>query len=227
MTEEKNICKYCSKEFRKASSLAAHMCEPKRRWQQENETGVRFGLTAYLRFYELTQGTSKDKNYATFVESPYYTAFVKFGQYLVAIKAVNPTAYIDWIIKNNKKLDMWTKDSYYDEYLLHCLRTEHPQDALERALKEMEHWAEANSTTFNHFFLYGNPNRLCQLINNGRISPWVLYNCESGVEFLGKLTPPQLEIIYTIIDPSYWNRKLEVYADDTKWVKEVLAVAGL
>ena len=94
-------------------------------------------------------------------------------------------------------------------------------------LKEMEHWAELNSSKFNHFFSFGNTNRICQLINNGRISPWVIFNCESGIIFLDKLDPKQLELIYTIIDPEYWNRKFSSYADDVKWVKEILKTAGL
>ena len=54
-------CKYCDKEFRKESTLAAHLCENKRRWQQEKETGVQLGLRAYLQFYETTQGSAKLK----------------------------------------------------------------------------------------------------------------------------------------------------------------------
>lgn len=67
-------CRYCDKDFRKESSLAVHLCEQKRRWQEEKETGVQFGLQAYLRFYELTQGSAKMKSYSDFVASPYYRA---------------------------------------------------------------------------------------------------------------------------------------------------------
>ena len=98
-------CKYCDKEFRKESSLAVHLCEVKRRWKEERETGVQFGLQAYLRFYEMTQGSAKMKSYADFVASPYYRAFVKFGRHMVAIRAVNPKVFIDWVIKENKKID--------------------------------------------------------------------------------------------------------------------------
>ena len=58
MEQKDYICKYCGKSFRKESTLAAHLCEPKRRAQQEDEAGVKLGMTAYLRFYELSQGSS-------------------------------------------------------------------------------------------------------------------------------------------------------------------------
>ena len=34
-------CRYCEKSFRKESSLAVHLCEPKRRWRERDERAVR------------------------------------------------------------------------------------------------------------------------------------------------------------------------------------------
>jgi hypothetical protein len=99
--------------FRKESTLTAHLCETKRRWQQEKETGVQFGLRAYLQFYETTQGSAKLKSYEDFVNSSYYRAFVRYGRHLVSIRAINSVSFTAWLLKNNKKLDHWTKDTYY------------------------------------------------------------------------------------------------------------------
>ena len=221
-------CKYCEKEYSKESTLAVHLCEPKRRWQQETETGVQFGLRAYLRFYEVTQGSSKLKSYADFVSSPYYNAFVKFGRHLVNIRAINSTNFTDWLLKNNKKLDHWCKDAFYEEWMLEYLRKEAVQDALERALKEMEEYA-ANSdiASFSHYFKYGNDNRICHHICTGRVSPWVIFNCDSGVEWLDNLNDEQILLVMPYIDPDFWNRKFIDYMADVEWCKHVLKAAGL
>lgn len=222
-------CKYCSKEYRKESTLAAHLCESKRRWQQEKEVGVQFGLQAYLRFFEMTQGSAKLKSYADFVESPYYAAFVKFGRHMVAIKAVNPRAFIDYVIKENKKLDHWTHEKVYLEYLHAYLKKEAVQDALERALTEMQDYADEIKTlaSFKDYFRYGNANRICHHISNGRISPWIVFNCDSGVEFLGNLGEEHVAMILPWIDPDFWQRKFQDYVADTEWVKMILKEAGL
>lgn len=223
-------CKYCEKEFRKESSLAVHLCEVKRRWQQERETGVQFGLQAYLRFYEMTQGSAKMKSYTDFVASPYYRAFVKFGRHMVAIRAVNPRAFIDWVIKENKKLDHWCHEKVYLEYLKQYMRKEAVQDALERALKEMQDYADEHQefkNGFNDYFRFGNPNRICYHISTGRISPWIVYNCDSGVEFLSNLSEEQIGIVMPWIDPEYWQRKFKDYVADTEWIKEILKEAKL
>lgn len=226
MTEYK--CKYCDKLFRKESTLSVHLCEPKRRWQQETETGVQFGLRAYLRFYETTQGSARLKSYGDFVSSPYYNAFVRYGRYLVAVRAINPNSFTDWLLRQNKKIDYWCKDSFYEEWLLEYLKKEAPQDALERALKEMQDYASRSDIAdFSHYFAYGNTNRICHHITTGRISPWVIYNCNTGINYLEGLNPEQMDIVLPWVDPDYWSRKFRDYVADVEWCKHVLKAAGL
>ena len=221
-------CQYCSKEFKKESTLASHLCEKKRRWQQEKETGVQFGLRAYVRFYEYTQ-MGKPKTYADFVDSPYYIGFVKFGRHCVGIKCLNLNSFVNWLLKNNKKLDDWCKDSFYQEWLYEYLRKESAQDALERGLLTMQKYADVTEgmADFSGYFRYGNANRICYHISTGRISPWVIYNCDSGVNFLASLGEEQVGLIMQWIDPDYWNRTLRELKSDVSWCKEILKAAGL
>jgi hypothetical protein len=223
-------CRYCGKEYSKESTLAAHLCEQKRRFQQEKETGVQLGLRAYLRFYEVTQGSARLKSYEDFASSPYYNAFVKYGRYLVNIRAVNTVSFTDWLLKNNKKLDYWCKDTFYNEWLLEYLKKEAPQDALERALKEMQDYADTHpelANGFTDYFRYGNVNRIMHHITTGRISPWILFNCDTGRAFLSSLGDEQVAIIIEYIHPDYWQKKFKDYMADTEWTKSVLNQAGL
>lgn len=232
MTSESNLsykCRYCDREFRKESTLAAHLCESKRRWQQENETGVQFGLRAYLQFYETTQGSARLKSYEDFVSSPYYTAFVKSGRYMVAVRCINSTSFTTWLLKNNKKLDHWCRDSFYEEWLHEYVKKEAVQDALERGLRTMEEYANGDNglASFGHYFKYGNHNRICYHITTGRVSPWVVYNCDSGIEFLESLDQNLLAVVLPWIDPDFWNRRFQDYVADAEWCKHVLKAAGL
>ena len=197
---------------------------------RSKETGVQFGLRAYLQFYKYAQGSARLKNYEDFVTSPYYNAFVKFGRYMIDVRVVNPVSFTEWLLKNNKKLDYWCKDSLYSEWLLEYMKKEAVQDALERALREMQDYADGNpdlKNGFSDYFRYGNSYRICHHIVTGRISPWIVYNCASGVEFLDGLPEDQVNMIIQWIDPDYWQRKFIDYMADTEWTKEVLAKAGL
>lgn len=230
MSEEGNICKFCGKKFQKLSTLSVHLCEAKRRHQQEKEVGVQLGFKAFLRFFELTQATSKLKTYEDFSKNPFYLAFVKFGRYLVDIKAINTSNYIDWLIKNNKKIDHWARDSLYQEWLLNYIKKEAVQDALERSLKTMQEYADSKSGLEDRFFDYfriGSTSYIIQQIEFGRISPWVVFNSTSGVELLEKLNEAEINIILPYIDPDYWQKRFKEYSLDTDWVKDILKKAGL
>ena len=230
MTTEPYKCKYCEKAFVKESTLAVHLCEPKRRWQQEKEVGVQLGLKAYLRFYEVTQGSARLKSYADFVSSPYYNAFVKHGRYCQSIRCINFANFLDWLLRNNKKIDNWCSDKLYEEWMHDYLRKEAVQDALERALKEMQDYADDHpdlKNGFSDYFRYGNSNRVVHHITTGRISPWIVYNCASGVDFLGNLSEEQVAMVMPWIDPDHWQRKFVDYLADAEWVKDILEKAGL
>lgn len=225
-----HACRYCGKEFFKETTLDVHLCEQKRRAQQQNETGVQFGYRAYLQFYESTQGSAKLKSYETFAASSLYLAFVKYGRYCVSIRAINVVSFTSWLLKNNKKIDYWCKDTLYTEWLHEYLRKESTQDALERALKEMQDYADDHpdlKNGFRDYFKYVNGNRICHHIVTGRISPWVIFNCDTGISFLETLDETQIGMIMPYIDPDFWQKKFKDYVADTEWCKDVLAKAGL
>jgi hypothetical protein len=223
-------CRHCGKGFRKESTLTAHLCEPKRRVQQEKETGVQWGLRAYLKFYETTQGSARLKSYEDFSTSPYYNAFVKFGRYCVSVRCINFENFTVWLLKNNKKLDQWCSDKLYDQWLVEYLRRESVQDALERGLQEMQEHADTNPDLKNgylDYFRYSNVNRIMHHVSTGRISPWVVYNCATGIEFLDGLLEDQVAMLLPWIDPESWQRKFREYSADTEWCKHILREAGL
>ena len=230
METETHACRYCKKEFRRESTLAAHLCEAKRRWQQEKETGVQMGFQSYLRFYEITQGSAKLKTYEHFVDSSFYNAFVKFGRHCQSIRCVNFASYTDWLLKNNKKIDHWHHDALYIEWLHQYVKKESVQDALERALEEMQRHADEHpklKNGFRDYFGLAGANTVCYHISTGRVSPWVVFNCGSGVKFLETLNEEQVEIVAPWIDPDFWQQKFRDYLADVEWVKAILSEAGL
>ena len=219
-------CQYCDKVFQRETSLAVHVCEQKQRYQSRDEQGVRLGLQAYLRFFEMTQGSARLKTFDDFAKSPYYKAFVKFGRYCVAINAVNTPRFIDWVVEKNKKIDHWCRDSVYTEYLQEYLRRENVNDALARAIEQSIRWSEQYGNPAHDFLRYGNSNVIAYAITTGRVSAWVLYNCESGQRFLDDLNTEQISMVWPWIEPEFWQKKFRDYPADQEYAREMLAKAG-
>lgn len=222
-------CRYCNRSFVKESTLSNHVCERKRRFQQEREIGVQWGLQAYLMFYQTTQ-SSKKISYEDFVNSNYYTAFVRFGRHCHAIHCINFRAYTEWLLKSNRKLDQWCKESLYSEWLFDYLRRENTNDALERSLQSIiDYVAEVPGLKqcYYNYFRYANQNRICYHIITGRISPWIVYNCDSGQTFLQQLNEEQLNSIMSYVDPDYWQNRFTDLADDVIFARRILKLTGL
>ena len=110
----------------------------------------------------------------------------------------------------------------YGEYLRYHLLNEPAITAYNRALKWAESWAERNSARACDALRYGNHNAVCFAITTGRISPWVLYNCASGQEFLGKLDPDGVAMIWEYINSDAWQKKFQEFPADLEYVSDLL-----
>lgn len=219
-------CEFCGKSFARESTIVAHMCEPKRRRAEQHERGVQIGLQAYLQFYKLMNKSGKVRTFDDFAASPYYRAFVKFGRYCVDTHVINPARMIDWLLKNNKKIDQWCSDRVYTEYLIYYLQAESVADALARSVEYSIDWAENHNARPQDCLRYGSTNGICYAISTGRISPWVIYNSESGQQFLTQLSTEQLHIVWPYINSDTWQSKFADTPEDLNYAKEILKQAG-
>jgi hypothetical protein len=219
-------CQYCKKSFVKETTLMVHVCEKKKRYQSQTETGIQIGLRAYQKFYAMNSVTGREKSFDDFAASPYYRAFARFGQYCVSVRAVNVPRFVEWLLKNNKKIDYWCRDSVYEEYLADYLRVENPMDAIYRAIETSIDWAEKTGNPAHDYIRFGNDNVICHAVSSGRVSSWALYNSTSGVEFLSRLNSNQINLIWSYVDADFWQKRFRDYPEDVAYIKSILLKAG-
>jgi hypothetical protein len=129
-------------------------------------------------------------------------------------------------LKNNIKIDTWAGDSVYTKYLIEYLRNEDPFDAIARSVQTTMDLAEKEGILSKDYLCYGNPNKICHSITNGKISPWMLYQSESGVKFLDSLNESQVKMVIDYINPELWKIKFNRETDNVKQVKELLNAGG-
>jgi len=220
-------CVHCNKSFMQEKTLVAHMCEQKRRVLQKDEKRVQMGFFAYNRFYQLTQNAKKQKSYSEFCKSAYYNAFVKFGSFINNVEPLYPERFIDFVIKSGVKLDHWCRDELYDKYLTDLVKIEPVESAIQRSLQYMMEWANENNSDFTHYFRYVNVNRAVHHIREGKVSPWMVMNCVSGVELLKKFNDEQLELVNQTLDIAFWTKKIRENPADVALVKEVCKEADI
>lgn len=220
-------CQFCGHSFSRENTLAVHVCEQKRRHLARTERHVVLGYDTYNKFYKLNQNAKHNKTYEEFAKSPYYNAFVKFGSFVSNVNPLYPDKFIDYVIKSGVKLDHWCRDELYDNYVVNLIKTEPVEVALERSIKHMMEWAEANQSVWNHYFLYVSLSRATYDIKDGKISPWLLLNSKNGKDLLKKLNDEQLQAISTIMDLPFWLNKFKRLSTDVELVKQVVKESNL
>jgi len=219
-------CEFCGRGFVRESTMDKHLCENKRRWGDKDLKGNRIGFQAWLNFYLKNTASKKQKTYLDFIKSSYYLAFVKFGHYCVNVNVINVNRYADWLLKNQIKIDKWTSDTNYTKFVIEHLKDEDPLDAIARSIETTIKIAQDEKIQNKDCLRYGPRNRICYEVTTGRISPWMLYHSESGLEFLGQLEELQQKMILEYIDPEKWAIKFKRDSNIIPEVKELLQQAG-
>jgi hypothetical protein len=225
-SQTEHRCSHCDRVFRRESTLVAHMCEPRRRLAARGERGVQIAFQAFLAFYQDMHGSARLKTPDDFDSSPYYRAFVRYGHYCVNTRVIDPAAYMAWLLQQRCAIDRWSQDQQYTNFLVQWLPQEPVSQALARGLAWADDWAQQNQAPAQHCLRHGNTNAICYAVTSGRISPWLIYNCDSGQEFLSRLDQSSLQMIWPYIDSDRWQQRFRDYPADQALCQQRLAQEG-
>jgi hypothetical protein len=209
-------CEYCKKSFQKEGTLMAHSCEKKRRWQAKDNQDVLVGFGSYDLFYRIEM-QSKPREYKDFVDSQYYTAFVKYGNYCINTRVIDQEQFTRWLIKNKVKLKDWPTDKMYLLFVQdHCKR-----ESVERAL---ERFVQHASTTdyFDTFWESASGYIIADWVEMGKISPWIIISSKRAERAIGAMPNECVNRIANCIDADYWAKKRQLNPHDAHFVQEMI-----
>lgn len=219
-------CEHCGKTFRSEKTLSIHMCEAKRRLEMKSDPAVALGYMGFQKFYSMN-GVKKEKTYEEFAKSPYFKAFHRWAMYCRHTKVVDPIVYLDWLLKEQIKIDKWNTDRIYDTYLKSFLYTEPVEPALTRSWQTFSEWADDMTSVSSHYLVHASTSRIVNDITRGRLSPWILYVSSHGQEVLSRLNQEQLALIIDYIDPDRWLKKIDKNPVDLETAKQWLSEKGI
>jgi|TARA_B110000908_G_scaffold163517_1_gene210185 hypothetical protein len=220
-------CEYCSKTFKKESTLAVHLCEQKRRHMQKDEKHVQLGFRGYQLFYKIGTNAKNEKSYAEFAKSQYYIGFCKYGYYCRDIGIDDVPAYTTWLLKNQVRLDHWCRDKHFAAWMKERQNSESCDRGVERTVLFLQKWAEENNTTYNTYFHTIAPALAVFHICSGKISPWVLFTSTAAQDLIDNMSNEQLKMITDYLDVDYWQRRMNVNPQDGKFVSEIMEQMGI
>jgi hypothetical protein len=221
-------CSFCGKVLLREISLVKHLCKKKQRYLERDRQDVRFGYIAYRIFYQISYPSQKvAKSTEHFRESSTYDAFVRFGKYVMDVNAIAPEEFIRFAVQSKQPIDKWCSDRLYMEYVRLLNKVESYDRAIERTLLLAESWANKEGKELKNFFREIAPGLAVQWLMSGRISPWVVFNSDSGKELLGRFSDEQFDLLQKAIDMKFWTKKFLDNIDDCHAIQAFLQSEGI
>ena len=220
-------CKYCSRDFVRETTLASHLCEPKRRIAAKDEKQNRIAYQSWLLFRQMTiANVKKDKPYDDFAASRYYTGFIKLSKYMIDLK-LDCEDFVRFLFKHAVKMSDWTKTFVHEEYIRDKLKTETVDRAIERTLIHMKTWAELTGNNWEEYFVKVPPAQAVHDFKTGRVSPWCTFATDQGSRLIDRLEPGQVVDLVEFLDAKPWRARVKRQAADAAWVQDVFNKAGI
>jgi len=209
-------CDYCGKIFKRESTLMSHICEKKRRWLQKDFPETVAGFLAYDLFYRLGM-QSKPKDYKSFVDSQYFSAFVKFGSYCLNANVIDTEAYTRWLIRKQAKLKDWPTDRMYMLFVRDHVKKESVERALERFVQDA-----SKTSYFQDFWERAGGYLIADWVESGKISPWIIICSKRAQTALKNMPEECFNRIANSVDAGYWGKKTEQSPQDAAWVRHII-----
>lgn len=221
-------CKYCKKDFVRESTLASHLCEPKRRFLAKDDKQNRIAYQSWLLFRKLTIANIKhDKPYEEFIVNKYYADFMKLAQHIIDLNLDDPEGFVKFIIMNSIKINDWRKAVVYETYIKDRTKKETVERAIERSLLNMKAWAEKTDGQWQDYFQAVSTPEAVQDIRMGRISPWCTFATDQGSRLIDRLEPGQVQQLVEYLEPEKWRVKVKRHQPDAEWVQQVFNQAEI
>jgi hypothetical protein len=204
------------------------MCERKRRLIVDQDIKhVKLAFSVFQRFHEINYKGRKPKTFENFAESQLYGDFVRFGRYLLHLNAIDPKAFVDFLIKTEVKINKWDSPSVYETYIRELNKKETATAAIQRNFMLMTQWSNDTGENWIDFFRKISPSQATLWIKSGRISPWILFTASSSADLFSRLSDEQLALVQENIDPDFWRVKLQRAKEEVDHIKTILDEAGL
>lgn len=209
-------CEYCGREFKVEARLATHLCEKKRRWLSKDYPETIAGFEAFDLFYRLGM-QSKPKDYASFVDSQYFSAFVKFGSYCINTRVIDTEAYTRWLIRKQAKLKDWATDTIYMMFVKEHLKKETVDRALERFIENA-----SKTSYFETFWESAGGYVIADWVESGKISPWIIICSTRAQIALNAMNEECFNRVANSVDAGHWGKKVEQNPQDAAWVRHII-----
>lgn len=216
-------CPYCDKLFKR---LSTHVCENKLKLDFLETPD---GCMALDLFKQWSKTVDREDSACTpehFINHFSFNSICRFVEFINKNKIVKIYDYFDFLLKQQINMNLWTNEKTYYQYTNHNILFEDMVTGIEKSLININCWAEEHNKRPQEFFNTVSENRLAMWIQNGKISPWLIfinYNIKNIVE--RKMKDVISYDLSNILNEQYWLLKIN-NNKESKQIRDLLLSYG-
>ena len=88
-------------------------------------------------------------------------------------------------------------------------------------------WSEESNLDWTEYFKEVSTPRAVYDIRSAKVSPWMLYLCDTGDELLTRFSDEQVKMIEDIISAPLWMKLFTQNKEEVSEVKQACSIAGI
>ena len=213
-------CQHCRKVFQSYGVFSAHAlrCNVKTKLDTENTPT---GQLAHKLWTISFKHTNRKKfDYAIFCDHRDYNFFTNLAAFCIRIGVLNPEEYMAWCIAEHAKLKEWATERLYERFVKYYVLHEDPVAAVIRSINFIDRIKKESKMT--SFFTSVSPGTFLNMIEMGRVSPWLLLLYKHARKTNARMNEGQNTRFKEIVDPSVWSVLMKRHYETCKKIQVTL-----
>jgi hypothetical protein len=218
-------CKFCKKKFFNERTFMKHECTAMVR-SREIQTVI--GQQAY-GLYKIWLEKQRRKPPAAegFIASSYYSSFYKFAEWCRETGIPDPQRYVELMLTNKIAPTLWRRNDAYQIFLEYSDKKSDPYEQVNIAIDTILALSEGLEVKPSEVFSKFTSGEITELIQQRRLSPWLLFCSKSFKDWIGTLHESERAALMKNIGITYWSEKLERSPEVVKNVREIALALGI
>lgn len=218
-------CKFCFASFKRERAFMTHTCM---HMERASEIKTVTGQSAYQYYCVwLEKQKRKPPVIETFMTSMYYSAFIKFVNFVKRVSIANVDKYVELMCNNKIAPINWDHNDAYAIYLEWNDRRSTPMEQAEITFETLLKLSEILEVSINEVFDKLTFNEIFQLLHERRLSPWVLLCSAKFKTWLKTQDNDDHKRLINLLGIDYWANKFEINKNDVANIKRLTEEIGI
>lgn len=209
---EKHICDFCGRKVARVQTLAKHLeaCPKREKFLRRSTEVGKLAFDIWAAMY-------KNPDIEKFERSNLYPSMVNFVEHCLANNYHLIYEFGVWLIQNKVHMAKWTKPETFSQFIGLFILQETPRNAIIRSIDYI-----IGLGKYGEFFKTHECGKIILSLENGKLSPWMLFVTHNPEDFLGRLNDHQVQYFQKVVNMDIWPKKVERFKKTVETLREEL-----